>query len=823
MFIPGSVKSSKWGWDVKIYPNKYGNTSTQASNVGYFTGGCLAPNGLIYCLPTYKGAQYVTVIKPGKSNSKTGKWEPATIVNLPATGTPKDPFLPDQTSTNASLQRRFANKGILAPNGLIYFFGFSAQGYVVVKPQENPDLNIAQFTLWKVVTYASVGLEPVTGRSGYGGGFLHTDGKIYLLPEARLSSFTGTSSPIARIVPRDSYESTDTVQKSAFWTPTNTTTTPYKYFPTSTSFSNVNNFPIPGDIDGTQITIPADTYTPVYSDGIIGATPPIGDAISHPNGNIYVFGGARNAYILKLKTDDTTWNSNSTTVGRPLFYTDNTLRVPNSINPNTHTGAGIQGSFMSGSIEKLRPGQNPTTAKIYLHYAGTCENDDSLPSTGYFQNAYTRTVVFDPVTETFENVGDQVTTIASNEQPFNLKPGVRMANGHVFSISNPFPSISRNLYGQLVISGDTITEENKMIGPTTRRSILSDRDVSTINNSCYGNIDPVCNQGSHALTGSSLGKTFVTAPWAAYEITSVKGFYPGIRYFNYNDSLNSSFTSAKNTINNVMYPSSNQVKLFGVDLTGVLSSGKPFYLVSQSLGITEPFTISGVSLSGSDTIVTVSGTPFYPNYQTYVQGVNFISATQLTVSMNIAEFTSGQSWSSKKIFIESSLNSGFFTTTSSGYYYDAGTETLTLTFPAGTFDNTGNDTNALLYYADPIIDEGSTFTYGQLVEFPNEQTLRIWGVDLSSSMYGVTFVTVSGSSISGNNGAKDITSSTITYNSSGYTSIVFPTNIFVSSEIESDTTISFQYSLNDGDIYEIPDDLTELPTSLYNAYFNKPR
>jgi hypothetical protein len=822
MFIPGSVKSSKWGWDVKVYPSRYGNTPTYngtllASNAGYFTGGCLAPNGLIYCLPTYIGAQYVTVIKPGKSNSKTGKWEPATIVNIPATGGAKNPLLPDQASTAASLQRRFGGKGILAPNGLIYFFGFNGQGYVVVKPQDNPNFDIAQFTEWKVVTYASVGLEPVTARSGYYSGFLHTDGKIYLLPNSY--GFTGTSSPIARIEPRTSYESSDTVQKSAYWTPTSSNTTPYKYFPTSATFSSVNNFPKPGDIDGVQITVPPNTYIPNYDStlGGIGPMPPIGDAISHPNGNVYVFGGGRNAYILKLKTDDTTWNSSNTTVGRPLFYTTNDLRVPNNINPNTHTGAGIQGSFMSGSIEKLRPGQNPTTAKIYLHYAGTWQNDASLPTTGYFQNAYTRTVVFDPVTETFENVGDQVTTIVTDEQPFNLKPGIRMANGHIFSISNPLFT-DKNRYGQLIISGDTLIDENKMIGPTTRRSILSDRDVSTINNSCYSGIDPVCNQGSHALTGSALGKTFVTAPWGCFEITSVKGFYPGIRYFNYNDNLNSSFTSAPSTHTGVTIVSKNQVKLLGVDLVSSLPVGSKFTLSNTNSGNDGVYTITARSLSGSDTLITVSGTSLLPVFSTYIEGVNFTSATELVVNGFYPELNT----TGVKIYIsDSTLGNDDYYTNTSYLYFDPNT---TLTYSTASF-TTGVDATARLYYKDPVNDATAVFTYGQLVEFPDSETLRIWGVDLSNSMTDVDYVNISGSSISGNNGSK------LRYNngsippvySSNYSEILFSPGTFTTSDIEADVTMSFQYAFNDSDIFDIPSDLSTLPTSLYNAYFNKPR
>ena len=549
MFAAGSIKASKWGWDVKTYPLKYGNTSSQASNVGFFTGGCLAPNGLIYCLPTYLGGQFVTVIKPGKSNSKTGKWEAATITNVPAevnNPNSKQPALPDITSTGATLQRRFANKGVLAPNGLIYFFGFLSTGYVVIKPQDNPDSDIAAFTEWKVVTYASVGLEPAADRSGFGGGFLHTDGKIYLLPQTVSQTFFGTSAPIARITPRSTYLSSDTIEKSAYWTPSFSTNNDVRrYFPMG-SQSATGCFPRPIDVNGTEITIPTDTYRPIYdssNSGVaIGVVPPIGDAISHPNGNIYVFGGGRNAYVLKVKTDTTIWNTNANPAGA-IFYTDNTLRVPNKLPVGYSDPVGIYGCFMSGSIEKLRPGQDPETAKIYFHYTGTWQNDTSLPSTGYFENNYTRTILFDPVTETFENIGEPITTIRTNSQSiFNLKPGVRMANGHIFSITNRFTANvggNQNPYGQLIVSGELIDDENKIIGPNVNKTILDAGKIKKVNDSCYGNLDSVCNQGSHALTGSSLGKTIVTAPWAAFEITSVKGFYPGIRYFNYNESNDS--------------------------------------------------------------------------------------------------------------------------------------------------------------------------------------------------------------------------------------------------------------------------------------------
>jgi hypothetical protein len=823
MFAAGSIKSSKWGWDIKTYPFKYGDTtSTQASNVGYFTGGCLAPNGLIYCLPTYKGAQFVTVIKPGKSNSKTGKWEPATITNVPSlTSGAKTPSLPDITDVNSVLQRRFANKGILAPNGLIYFFGFIANGYVVVKPQDDPDFNITQFTEWKVVTYASVGLQPVANASGYGGGFLHTDGKIYLLPQ--YYGTYGSSAAIARITPRSDYQSADTIQKSAYWNPLpNATNDVRRYFPTGAV--NVSGiFSRPVNIDGTEITpIPADTHGPTYNstNGGIGSMPTIGDAISHPNGNIYIFGGARNAYVLKVKTDDATWNSNSNVTGN-ILYTSNALRVPNKL-PNGYTGTlGLQGSFMSGSIEKLKLGQNPITAKIYLHYAGAWINDSSITTVDYFQNNYTRTIVFDPETETFENIGEPVTTKVTDQQPWSLKPPIKMANGHTFNVSIPYATggsaaANKNLYGQLIVSGEISNTTNKIIGPTSTRSLLNTIENKNLSEGCYGNINPVTNQGSHALTGSSLGKTFVTAPWAAFEITSVKGFYPGIKYFNYKGNTGANFTSKLKTHTGVTIVSKNQIKLLGVDLVSSLSVGSKFVLSNTANSNDGAYTITNRTLSGSDTLITVSQTTLNPIFSTYIEGLNFISSTEVQFSGFYPELNAP----GVKIYIsDSSLGNDDYYTNTSYLYLPPNT---TLIYSAASF-NTGVDSTARLYYKDPVNDDAAILTYGQLVEFPNDETLRIYGVDLTNSMYQVQYVNVQGSSVSGNNGAKQIYTGSTPFYDNGYTDLTFMPGTFTQVAPEAGVTMSYQYAFNDSDIYDIPSDLSDLPTSLYNAYHNKPR
>jgi hypothetical protein len=121
------------------------------------------------------------------------------------------------------------------------------------------------------------------------------------------------------------------------------------------------------------------------------------------------------------------------------------------------------------------------------------------------------------------------------------------------------------------------------------------------------------------------------------------------------------------------------------------------------------------------------------------------------------------------------------------------------------------------------VDSTAVFTYGQLVEFPNNETLRIWGVDLTNSMYGVLFVNIQGSSMPGNNGTKQIYTNSDPFYENGYTELYFMPGTLTPVGPEVGVTMSYQYTLNDTDVYDIPSDLSTLPTSLWNSYFNIPR
>jgi hypothetical protein len=279
--------------------------------------------------------------------------------------------------------------------------------------------------------------------------------------------------------------------------------------------------------------------------------------------------------------------------------------------------------------------------------------------------------------------------------------------------------------------------ETKFIGPV-KRNILSTIEKTAMYET-YTHAAGQYGWGS-SVPGikSSFGKTLYSSIWGACEITSVKGFYPRIKHFSYNDNQNYSFNSNRKYIYSFSYTANNQITIYNSDITSDLQVGSPFYVYSIAFGIDQPFIVTNIVFSSNNTVITVSGTPF----------------------------------------------------------------------------TTGDDTTG-------------TLTYGQLVGFPNDETLRIYGVDLTNSMYNAFSVTVSGSSISSNNGVKSRYQPTPGQPTppdytSGYTDLLFAPGTFSTLNYEPDVTMSFEYAFNDSDIYEIPDDLTTLPTSLWNAYFNKP-
>lgn len=830
MFAAGSIKSSKWGWDVKGYTPNYDTSYTFNSTSGFWSPLTLAPNGFYYALPRvwYKStgvlANDVLCFKPGNSNNKDNKWTPAQSILVPATGTVdnpgKQPLLPSESAViGGGTQYRFPSKGVLAPNGKLYFFGMTEKYYVVLTPQEDPGADPTIATQWQNFKYSTtnpqIDIGVANSGSYYSGGILGSDGYIYLIPSPTAANTNFNVSTLkqrnVRIAPRNTSVNS-----------TNIDVVELGYYNGSSATRIFNAFPSgaynPGvDIAGAPLTAPADmSVSDIYgstSNGnkLYGSS--IANGITHPNGKTYLFGGAsKRVYIL----DPTKWGTSSE------IYTSNTLYFPNLLAGSPNKGwysVGTTGPFGSGftaTLEKLKPGQDPNTLKIYFGFGGRI-NTLNMTSTDA-NRKYTSTIVFDPVTEEFtsnlydESTNEGISIFNSQLSETNSSSSfVNLPNGHIFqSIKNGLGSI--NPFGKLIY-----TKENslvKYLGPT-KRNILSTREINaTQNYFSYAGSDG--NGSAIPGIGKSFGKTILSGAQGACEITSVKGFYPGIKYFDYEDNNNLSFNSQLKTHTGVTIVSKNQIKLLGVDLVSSLSVGSKFVLSNTSNSNDGAYTITNITLSGSDTLITVSQTTLNPVFSTYIEGLNFISSTEVQFSGFYPELNAP----GVKIYIsDSSLGNDDYYTNTSYLYLPPNT---TLIYSAATF-NTGVDSTARLYYKDPVNDDAAILTYGQLVEFPNNETLRIYGVDLTNSMYDVQYVTVQGSSASGNNGNKQIYTNSTPFYDNGYTDLLFQGVSFTQLAPEAGVTISYDYVFNDSDIYDIPEDLSTLPTSLWNSYFNKPR
>jgi hypothetical protein len=838
MFAAGSIKSSKWGWDVKGYTPNYDTSYTFSSTSGFWSPLTLAPNGFYYALPRvwYKStgvlANDVLCFKPGNSNNKDNKWTPAQSILVPATGTVdnpgKQPLLPSESaSALGGSQYRFPSKGVLAPNGKLYFFGMTEKYYVVLTPQEDPDANPTTIaTQWQNVKYSTtnpqIDIGAANSGSFYSGGILGSDGYIYLIPSPTAGNLNFAGNTFrqrnVRIAPRNTAVNS-----------TNIDIVELGYYNGSSASRIFNPAPSgpyhPGvDITGTLLTAPTNmSGSEIYGNSTTGNKlygSAIANGITHPNGKTYLFGGAsKRVYIL----DPTKWGTSSE------IYTSNTLYFPNLLagNPsrgwyNASDSSTNFGSGFTATLEKLKPGQDPQTLKIYFGFGGRI--GASMTPTS-INRKYTSTIVFDPVTEEFtsnlynESTNEGLSIISAQlSETSSSSSFVNLPNGHIFqSIKNGLGSI--NPFGKLIY-----TKENslvKYLGPT-KRNILSTREINATQN--YFNYAGADGNGSAIPgIGKSFGKTILSGAQGACEITSVKGFYPGIKYFDYEDNNNLSFNSQLKTHTGLVILSANQVRLIGVNLTPSLAAGSKFVLSGTNTGNDGSYTVSQVSLSGSDTIVTVTGNPFSPAYQDTIQGINVTSTNQF--EFNCTYDQSQVIFNNDIIYIEGTDNNDYYVINgvSITFTYTSGPPekgTITSSTPIFT---PGNFTNGLVYYDNPLVESTAVFTYGQLVAFPFTDTLRIYGVDLTNSMYQVQYVNIQGSSASGNNGTKQIYTGSTPYYENGYTDLSFQGVSFTQLAPEAGVTISYDYAFNDSDIYDIPEDLSTLPTSLWNTYFNKPR
>jgi hypothetical protein len=300
MVLAGCVQSSVWAYGSSTYATNLGaGSSAIPTTNGGWGAPTLAPNGLIYCLPTASTMdgvdfQKIAVVTPGIVNSSSSNYTKGTIALVTADGSPSRPYIPNTYPTGGdAVWRRYINRGILAPNGLLYFIPDS-EGTIVVL---NPGTGAANCT-WDLKTYTSIATD--LGVAGLGNypfkcAVLGPDGYIYLIPNA------GTYT--VRIAPRNTSvnnTSTDIYQMGYYNGTTN-----------RSFFADMYNFP--KDINGVTLTATQNVRVTGAPDGrqYVGN---VASALLHPNGLIYMGGGATR-WIFILDTNN--WGTSNEIFSAP--------------------------------------------------------------------------------------------------------------------------------------------------------------------------------------------------------------------------------------------------------------------------------------------------------------------------------------------------------------------------------------------------------------------------------------------------------------------------------------------------------------------------
>jgi hypothetical protein len=501
MLAAGSFKSSKWGYDMYIPTGGqwYSNITTASSYTSVWSAPTLAPNGFIYMLPTTNTVNTgttldgVLVLNPGQTNRDA----PSSNF-VEANGSASKPNIPIDnfytTPTTLKYSNRYLSKGILAPNGLIYFTPSNAQAFVVLDPSggQNPT--------WTVAPFNTIG---IASNAFFTGGVLGQDGCIYLIPQ-------GTQT--CRIKPKNTAvnPTSNDIYELGYWTGA----TNRNWAATDGGFVRPRDYNT-----GNQIATQADPVIPQATNKNLGL---VRDAISHPNGNIYVF-----PYTAAAPTAQ----SRFVFIIRPAEWgTTKEITTTSTLGMDSVTGN--LGSIGNVFLEKLKDGQDPDTLKMYGTYFISINGSANVAIPN------NKSVVYDPTTNTWELVGSQD---FSNQNPtttrINAYPGIQLANGMLFSLTgNSNSTVYNPDIGQVIITGNDV-DENVVCNMTD--NIIINAQESLLMRNIYAprivaQLMYVYGGTSIPITGANKnGKTIFSGMGGGF-ITSVKGYHPGIKYFSYN-------------------------------------------------------------------------------------------------------------------------------------------------------------------------------------------------------------------------------------------------------------------------------------------------
>lgn len=518
----GIHQSSIWGYSVKDYSPTLSSAvsftyldnvgtafNPNYGNLGTWSPPILAPNGKMFSILVHgglvrvsdsvKSEHVIAVITPNTSNSSQTNWQALSVDYAFADGTSSkrawhsglDASGNVINGSNSSL--RFGGKGVLGNDGKIYFIPY---GYQTGPPKiviVNPGINAAT-TTWSLLD------PPITTANSYIGGVLGGDGKIYFIP------YNNVVAPFVRL-------------------DTNTGSPTYQQFETGYYDGSVGKrFSTNGmggtlyKEDGTLLTFENINGMPVDNRII--------DAIYHPNGRIYFLPFDRRGRIFYCKlTSFGALGEIATTSG---------LVLPGGIS-----------NYLSGSsfaIEKpTSPSVDKTTLKLYIYPSiaktvGTSSTLDTAYSTDVLE--------INPTTNTF------TTNVWASQAlfPGGSNPGRLAGLGSLYTLPNGMMFKSNT-------SSSTSTKHLVFLQTGIDRSgVTNFIGASSVSLTISGTV--ANSPAQYAMTGSAvgsgnaigkaigLGASLTTSSqngsgWQ--EITSVKGYYPNVTLFNYDQTTEGSY------------------------------------------------------------------------------------------------------------------------------------------------------------------------------------------------------------------------------------------------------------------------------------------
>ena len=522
-------QSAVWGYDSKLSYDATSFTYNGSVNfIGSWTTPTLAPNGKLYSIlscasTTATGSEnpyVIAIITPNNANHTSTNWTAATVEYISADGSANKPYwnppvTPVSSPTNNALIR-FSQKGILAANGKIYFMPFKGTltggelpKWVVLTP------GTASTTTWEVVSFANT--SNIAGALG--GCVAGKDGYLYVIPNTDNVTSSLTACSFFRIHPKNvtiaGVTALTDIAYIGYWTGLSGR----RFYADNLNTLTWRNS------SGVTAT---DTATGANNKGISIDTNngSIADMIVHTNGNIYIL-------------------PRSNSRGR-IFY----------IKPSNFGTAQEVCSETGLHINQISGGSGLFLACHSAFYES--KKDDPLANNNLLNIFITPNVQFGGVgivaTTNFLNIiklygatntltSIAYTPISTGTSTDNLMTAFPVSNGTIM-LSNIGTATSKSL--DQLITGEDVSSTYKLVTSTNSNGIIAGTSAQVAVDFGIGNAATNRRDISSYHVGVDLSKSLViTNLLKITELLPVKGYHPGVTYFN-------SYLS-KETGNNSMY------------------------------------------------------------------------------------------------------------------------------------------------------------------------------------------------------------------------------------------------------------------------------